>query len=92
MVKKLSIEGSKKKPMSNGKNKDGTRNTKLDFSAANNGATTMAWLAAVNKKDDILSVIHKRALACSGIMVQSDNMGSINKLVNDRADIDSESE
>jgi hypothetical protein len=92
VVKKLSIEGSKKKPMLNGKNKDGTRNTKLDFSAANNRPITTAWFIAINKKDDIFSVIYKRALACSGIMVQSDNMGSTNKLVNDRADIDSESE
>lgn len=89
MVKKLLIEVPKKKPTLDGKNKDkGTRNARLDFSATNNGATTMAWIVAINKKDGILPIVHQRALAVSG----ADIMGSTSKLVNDRADIDSESE
>jgi hypothetical protein len=93
-VKRLLIDGPKKKPTSCGQDKDkdkGIWDARLDFSANNNGKTTYCWVAAIKKKGK-LEDVYRRAQDIGSPVAKKCDDEMRDDSENDRADIESETD
>jgi hypothetical protein len=91
IVKRLLVDNLKKKLTLCGENKDkGIQDTRLNFSANNNGKTTYCWVVAIKKKGDTLKDVYQHAEAISNPRAKQCDNNISHKSENNHANIESE--